>query len=224
MTSGTLVETVEACPPDILKSESSKRSDCVSLIGILFLRLPESVRAPLAQRLRRVLDAVVATIPGGLVEATDEPWFLPYRSLDRVLNGQKGVERLRQKLVPQDLLLAEDAAFVVEWLRAQDGPEDYPPLARLAFLGGEGVLDVEAKWWKKYNEPRGEAQALFVRDYSRIRSEKMLAILLAMSQTSKARKEAAAWFAAHADYARPYLERAAAGSDDAATWAKALLG
>jgi hypothetical protein len=45
-----------------------------------------------------------------------------------------------------------------------------------------------------------------------------------MSQSSKAGKETAAWFAAHADYARPYLERTAAGKGDAATWAKANLG
>ena len=81
-----------------------------------------------------------------------------------------------------------------------------------------------AKWWKKYKEPEDEAQKVFVRDYGRIRSEKMLAIFLAMSQTSKARKEAAAWFAAHAEYARPYLERTAAGKGDPVAWARAIAG
>jgi hypothetical protein len=205
-------------------SKDSRRSDCVSLLGFLFLRLPEPVRTALEQRLRKVLEAVVDTIPGGLAEATSEPWHLPYRSIDRVLNGQKGVQRLGRMLSPRDLLLAEDPEFIVDWLRKRPGPGDHPALARLVFLGGEDVLDIEATWWKKYDEPRDEAQKIFVQDYARIRSEKMLAIFLAMSQTSKARKEAAAWFAAHADHARPYLERIAAGKGAAAKWAMAIAG
>jgi hypothetical protein len=219
-----LVETVEACPPDVLKSESSERSDCVSLLGFLLLRLPEPVHAALERRLRKVLDAVVATLPDGLAEAGDDDFHRPYRSLDRVLNGKPAALRSGEYLDQADLLFAgDDPAFIVESLGELPGPGDLPPFARLAFLGGDGVLDVETTWWKKYNEPRTDTHRIFVQHYARIRSEKMLAIFLAMSQTSKARKEAAAWFAAHADYARPYLERAAAGKGDAAAWAKVLL-
>jgi hypothetical protein len=220
-----LVETVEACPPDILKSEDSRRCDCVSLLGFLLLRLPEPAHAALEQRLRNVLDAVVATIPGGLAAAGDDEFHRPYRALDRVLNGKQAALRAGGYLDQTDLLFAgDDPAFIVESLGKLPGPGDLPPFARLVFLGGQGVLDVEATWWKKYNEPRSEAHAIFVQHYARIRSEKMLAIFLAMSQTSKARKEAAAWFAAHADYARPYLEHAAAGSGAGAAWAKTLAG
>jgi hypothetical protein len=221
-----LVETVEACSPDLLKSSSEVRSDCVSLLGFLLLRVPEPVHTALERRLRKVLDAVVATIPGGLAEVREEEdFYLPYRSLDRVLNGKKAALRSGAMTVPADLLFAEDdPSFIVGWLRKQDGPDDYRALARLVFLAGDAVLDVEAKWWSKYKEPdRDDAQKNFVREYGRIRSEKMLPILLAMSQTSKARKEVAVWFSAHADYARPYLERTAAGKGDAAGWAKALL-
>ncbi len=220
-----LVETVEAWPIDLLKSEDSKRSDCVSLLGFLFLRLPEAVRAALETRLRKVLDAAVATIPSGLDAVSEGEFHRPYRAIDRVLNGKKAALRAGRFMDQTDLLFADDdPAFILEWLLGRDAPGDLPPFARLAFLGGEGVLDVEAKWWKKYKEPEDEAQKVFVRDYGRIRSEKMLAIFLVMSQTSKARKETAAWFAAKTDFARPYLERTAAGKDDTAAWAKALLG
>jgi hypothetical protein len=222
-----LVETVEACSPEILKSSSRVRSDSVSRLGFLLLRVPEASRTSLEQRLRKVLDAVVATIPGGLAEVVEnEPFYLPYRSIDRVLNGKKAALRSGRMMIPTDLLHSDDdPAFIVEWLRGRKGPGDFPPLARLMFLAGDGVLDVEAKWWSQYKEPtKDDAQKSFVRDYGRIRSEKMLAILLAMSQSSKARKEVASWFSAHADYSRPHLERTAAGKGDAATWAKALLG
>jgi hypothetical protein len=224
-----LVETVEACPPDVLTSNTKERFDCMSLLGFLLLRLPEPVRGVLETRLRKVLDAVVATIPGGLglFDPAKEPWYAPFRVIDRVINGQEAVLRLGRNVYPTDLLFAEDPAFIVESLRGRPGPGDYnPALARLAFLGGEAVLDIEATWWSKYPEPREKdvGQRNFIRDYGRIRSEKMLAIFLAMSRTSRARKEAAAWFAAHAEYARPYLERTAAGSGVEAGWAKALLG
>jgi hypothetical protein len=223
----SLVDTVEACPPAVLKSSSRVRSDCVSLLGFLLLRVPVASRTALEQRLRKVLDTVVETIPGGLAEVVEnEPFYLPYRSIDRVLNGKKAAQRSGRMTISTDLLFSDDdPAFIVDWLREEPGPGDYLALARLVFMAGEAVLDVEAKWWSRYKEPsKDEAQKNFVRDYGRIRSEKMLSILLAMSQSSKARKEAAAWFAAHADYARPYLERTAAGSGDAAAWAKAVLG
>jgi hypothetical protein len=50
-----------------------------------------------------------------------------------------------------------------------------------------------------------------------------LRILLAMSATSKARREATAWFVAHAAYARPLLEKIAEARGDEANRAKAAL-
>jgi hypothetical protein len=229
-----LVESLEAVSPDVLlKQSNSNRCQCVSFLGILLLRTPDALSVTLQERTRRVFDDAARSLPGGLIvrDAEGEQDSLPYRTLDLMLNGKEGVLRsgtnaAKDQIYPRDLLFVQDdAAFVLERLRKAAKNDPWEPLARLVFLGGDGVLDLEAEWWPKYVEPdKDTAQKSFVLQYGRIRHEKILPIFLAMSQTSKARKEATAWFTAHADYTRPYLERTGAGSGDAAAWAKAIAG
>jgi hypothetical protein len=228
-----LVESLEAVSPDVLlKQSNSNRCQCLSFLGFLFLRTPDALSTTLQKRTRRVFDDAVRSLPGGLIvrDADGEQDSLPYRTLDLVLNGKQGVLRsgtnaAKDQIYPRDLLFVQDdAALVLERLRKVAKNDPWEPLARLVFLGGDGVLDLEAEWWPKYVEPdKDTAQKSFVLGYGRIRREKILPIFLAMTATSKARKEASAWFAARSEFARPFLQRAAAGEGDIATWALATL-
>jgi hypothetical protein len=228
-----LVESLEAVPPDVLlKQSNANRCQCASFLGFLFLRIPDALSAILQKRTRRVFDDAVRSLPGGLVvrDADGEQDSLLYRTLDLVLNGKQGVLRsgtnaAKDQIYPRDLLFVQDdAAFVLERLHKVAKNDPWEPLARLVFLGGHGVLDLEAEWWPKYVEPdKDTAQKSLVSHYGHIRDDKILPIFLAMSQTSKARREASGWFAAHSEFARPFLEKAAAGGGDIATWALATL-
>jgi len=227
-----LVEALEATSPQVLAQSNGDRCRCFSVLGFLLLRAPGDASEALRSRMHAVFEHVAKTLPGGLTVRNRDAEHndLPFRALDLVLNGKQGVLRsganpASDEIAPRDLVFVQDdPAFVLERLRKVAQKTPWAPLARLVFLGGEEVLDLESVWWSKYAEPdKDTAQKSFVLEYGRVRSSKILPILLAMTGTSKARKEAAAWFQAHAEFARPFLQKSASSDGDEGRWAKAVL-
>ena len=65
--------------------------------------------------------------------------------------------------------------------------------------------------------------AWVVETFGRIREERVVSLILVMSATSKARKQALAWLVAHAEYARPIVAGLAKEGGPKAEWAAAAL-
>ncbi len=99
--------------------------------------------------------------------------------------------------------------------------ESVYPDPRIAFLGGDKALDAECSWCKKYTKPG--AHEIFVERFGHIRSENLLPVFLEMTAGSKAKREAAAWFKEHADFARAFLEARATSKGADAASAKVVL-
>ncbi len=204
------------------------RCDIVNQIGFLLLRLPKSQAAKYRKRLSAVLDGFAKTRPDGIasVGAT-----YPIKWLDPVLNGKAGAERSGYapggKLSPVSLVhVCDDPAFVLASVKASGPPDASGEVdARLTFLGGQGVLDLEVSWWKKYKRgPKpAAAHARVVQQLGAISSDKIPPLMLDMALASKAKKAASDWFVEHADFARPFLEQAAAGAGKPAALATKLL-
>jgi len=189
-------------------------------LGYLLLRLPAAEEANARGRLEALYKAW-SKRGDSLRETAAE-------ALDVVLHGKEGADRSAYKpddenvSTGQPLHVLDDPAWIVRAVRASGAPDaSSTPDPRLVFLGGEEVLALEISWWKKYTKAGAHAQA--VERFGKIKSPRLLPWMLEMSATSKAKTSAAAWFAAHADYARPFLEETANGKSAAAEWAKALL-
>jgi hypothetical protein len=189
-------------------------------LGYLLLRLPEAEAARARSRIEALYRAW-ETGSNRFREAARD-------AIDVVLHGKEGAERSAYKpddeniSTGQPLFVLDDPAWIVCTVRASGAPdESSTPDPRLTFLGGEEVLALEISWWKKYTQPGAHAQ--LVEYFGKIKSPKILPWMLEMSATSKAKASAAAWFAAHADYAKEFLEETAGGKGASADWAKAIL-
>lgn len=180
-------------------------------LGFLVMRLPSASSESARARLEVLLENVRRA--GWQSKAA--------RYLDCALHGIEGVERSAYRpdgkyISPTFLThVVDHPAWVAKAVLAGGPPDEsiYPD-PRLSFLGGDEVLEAECSWWNKYTRPG--SHAIFVERFGHIRSEKLLPVFLEMTYKSKAKKEALAWFAAHADFARGFLERQARGADEAA--------
>jgi hypothetical protein len=189
-------------------------------LGYMLLRLPEAEAA----RARARLEALYAAW------GKNDDWLQEKArdALDVVLHGKEGAERSAYKFdgkhisTGQPLHVLDDPAWIARVVREGGAPdESSTPDPRLVFLGGDDVLAREIGWWKKYTKPGAHAQ--LVARFGKIASPRILPWMLEMSATSKAKASATAWFVAHADHARPFLEKTAKEGGPSAAWAKAIL-
>jgi hypothetical protein len=106
------------------------------------------------------------------------------------------------------VIAARTAARTTPWYGLPD--------PRLVFLGGDAVFEIELALWSKYTTPYAPAVAhrLTLERFGRIRSPRTVALVSAMLEKSKAKKEAKAWLELRRDYAVPEL-RSLASADAA---------
>jgi hypothetical protein len=99
------------------------------------------------------------------------------------------------------------------------------PDPRLVFLGGDAVYEVELALWPKYGAPYSPSKAhrLILERFGRIQSPLTVALVSAMADKSRAKKEALAWLEQRRDAALPALRSlASAATPYAAACANAL--
>jgi hypothetical protein len=189
-----LVTALEAVPPPEMNLRHQDRNIWVHHLGLILLRV--SSDATLRARLERVLEAGNAAGPPNKVA--------PVKTLDVVLHGREGADRSGLVTEPWHLLNVNNAEDVVaKHVAAQKfEPATFVPYVRLAFLGGEPVLDVYEKRWQKLKS--ADDQRAFFLGLSAIAKGKALSILHEMAASSKVKKEVAAWFAEHPEIEQPH--------------------
>jgi len=187
-----LVTALEAVPPSELNLSHQDRDIWVHHLGLILLRVASV--APLRARLEKVLEAGEAAGP------PDQG--APLATLDVVLHGREGAERSGLS-DPWDLLNVNDApGFVAKQvLAANYHPASFFPYVRLAFLGGDQVLELYGTRWQKLKSTN-DHRAFFLQ-LSAIARGKALAILHEMAASSKVKKEVTAWFAQHPELEQP---------------------
>ena len=217
------VAMLEAHVDDWMQRHNT-RCAFVNQLGYHLLRVPPAE----ADGFRERLEALFAHCADNC-DLSKRHVNLALRELDLVLHGRAGVDRsahhVDELIAPGSLLhLTDDADFVYEQARLVDVDASSMVEARLVFLAGERRLDDEAQRWRRYKRPKpGAAHARVVAHLGRIRSEKLLPLMLAMTAKSKAKKAASQWFVERADFARPWVEKTASAGGDEATWAIKVL-
>jgi hypothetical protein len=206
----TVTNAVEALPPVALTGRGG-RALYASWLGFALLRVP--VEASLAYRSR--LQAVLEKVD------FKKPVYCFASELDRALNGAEALRRHHSPFGPAALYVHDAPDVVKAHVLAETIDVTLQPDARLAFLGGDEVIDHYVKHWKKVKDVDYLRAA--IEQFGRIRSVKALTFILELSAASKAKKEALAWLVEHAERARPFLETTASGEGDHARWAKAAL-
>ncbi|MCA9632577.1 MAG: hypothetical protein KC766_33220 [Myxococcales bacterium] len=184
-----------------------------STLGFFLLRVPETEHASLTERLEAVFQRVASTFSGDVppldqVENHSQLW----RVLDVILHGKLGAKRsgdgaARGKVTRASSLFCHDQEFVVACAKQWEGdPQGSPPFSRLVFLGGEEILECEREWVERYVDPdRKTLGQVLVAHYTNIRLPGIVPFMLRLVD-STAKKSALAWFATHADFAKPLLE------------------
>ncbi|MEZ4231410.1 MAG: hypothetical protein R3B89_19695 [Polyangiaceae bacterium] len=184
-----------------------------STLGFFLLRVPETEHASLTERLEAVFQRVASTFSGDVppldqVENHSQLW----RVLDVILHGKLGAKRsgdgaARGKVTRASSLFCHDQEFVVACAKQWEGdPQGSPPFSRLVFLGGEEILECEREWVERYVDPdRKTLGQVLVAHYANIRLPGIVPFMLRLVD-STAKKSALAWFATHADFAKPLLE------------------
>jgi hypothetical protein len=196
-----LVTALEALPNDRLAAQGTA-AIFARYLGFSLLR----VIASEADALRDRIERLVARVPTEFFKRSAR------EALDIALGKlQRG---------------ADDGAFVladpekVRSLVAADPGPKFAPNARLAFLGGDPVIDFYVKNAKKLDP---NLLPDVVVEFGPMRGERALRFKVMLAATSKAKNEALASFVERAAETRPFLETAAASSGDEAAWAKAVL-
>ena len=208
-----LVTALETIPAAEINARHQDRNIWTHHLGLILLRVSAPTATALCTRLEKVLQAATAVGPANKVA--------PSRTLDVVLHGREGAER-SGLTDPWHLLNVNDTPdLVAKQVETQKlEPATFVPYVRLAFLGGDRVLDVYAKRWQKLKS--ADDVRLFFLGLSAIGKGNALPILLELAAKSKVKKEATAWFHANPDLTRDFLEKTAAGEGEAAAWAKPL--
>lgn len=197
--------------------------NAILAVGDLLLRVPEAEAEAARERLQALVDAHLAD------HLPQKATIHGLRGLDVVLHGREGAERsglhVDGAVRPLDLMhVHRDPGWVLEQALALRNDASSHVDARLAFLVGERWLEREREAWSTYRQPKPTslAHGRVADQLGRIRSPIVTEILFDMAERSKAKKLAKAWFATHADFARPYVEAKAEEDAHAAT-AKRLL-
>ncbi len=213
------VEALERLPAAELVADRPKFHAATQSLGFVLLRVRGDVSEGLLKRLGKIFDAGVAKMPGKSMKAEKKnaAGVTPLRilrTLDLILHGREAALRSGDGAAAGKpsrsslLFVHDDPAFVLDTLKARgDDPGGTEPLARLTFLGGESVLDLEQKWIERYVAPGAPAtDAMLVEHYGRIQSPKIVPHMLAMVD-SGAKRAAMDWFKRHAEFAAPLLRQ-----------------
>lgn len=148
-------------------------------------------------------------------------------ALDVVLHGTEGAERSGYRVDGEistysTLHVLDDPTWILNAVRACGAPDQTSsPDPRLVFLGGDKVLDLEIARWKKYT--KSGSHTIFVEQFGKIKSPRLLPWMLEMSAASTAKTAAQAWFVNHADFAGRFLEKTVVTGGLPAEWARQLL-
>jgi hypothetical protein len=210
---GTLEALADLPPERVHGNQTNVGHRGLIVLGLVLLRLKPSDRDRRLAEWQRLLDGWTTVSKGP---------------------GNPIVDVSRAVLAPRDFMMSDgphfhfdDTAATVAWraaMRGEPTDADYPD-PRHVFLGGDEVYRMELEVWPKYANslnPAGEVHPVIVERFGRIKSPMTVELMLQLANKSKARKAAKAWLAAHADYARPELERLAM-SGTSAEWAQAAL-
>jgi hypothetical protein len=204
------------------------RIQLVRTLGYPLIRLAKDGAAKRWERLEALFGKWEKGAPGGkLATRRGGTAEQPIQSLDMTLHGAKGVqrsgERVKGHIAPfYATLVHDDAKAVLAVVKKAGKPEKWMvPFPRLAFVGGEPVLDLMTKWWSAYQGGDGPAQV--VRSLGVFRSPQVVEMMIHIAGVSDAKDDALAWLAAHWEYAQPLVEQRASKKGDAAKWARAAL-
>jgi hypothetical protein len=209
------------------------RDFLVHQLGFLFLRARPDVAVALRARVAAVFERWAAAsklpLPLPVAEKNAPNFDWTVRVLDVMLHGAAGATRSLLPIVGGlDLRgvahVLDDSVFVLKMVQQEVKPpkssRDYPD-ARLAFLGGLGVVDHYAPRVPNLNSA-GERKRI-IDTFGRIKAPTVVTMIVSLLRTSKAKKEATAWLLAHGEYARPVLEELARGKTEDAALASAVL-
>jgi len=164
-------------------------AEAIQALGFVLLRAPAAATDELLGRLGELHQA----------RAAETPRAMPVARLDAALHGAEGLERSVARLAsgernPRLYALGRGDPGVVRDAAGYTGPLDRSMLdARLVFLGGEAVLDRFAERWPTLRD--GERQRFFLETVGQVRSERVVAIVEAMAERSRAKRAAKAWLA-----------------------------
>lgn len=132
------------------------------------------------------------------------------QTIDRTLQGAAGVKRTLPSTIQleTDALVSnaslELAADDPDWVRemvAKAKPAA-PMSVRIAHIAGPSVLaNLSKRKWPSVKMPS------IVRDFGMIRDPEIVSFMLSLVGKSSVKDAPLAWFRAHADYARPILEK-----------------
>ncbi len=179
-------------------------------VGFLLLRASAAAKKKAVKRLTAVRER--------LKETKAEAWEPCAVNLDVSLEGAAAVKRAFAGRQP-DLQLVQyahdDAAFV---RRVVTEDPEQPLTVRHAAIGGPKVMEGLAS--RKF--PLAQMPYL-MRDFGMVKSPQTVELALALMPKASTKGTPRKWFEEHADYARPYLEKAARGAAEKARLAKAVF-
>ncbi|GAC1572021.1 MAG: hypothetical protein NVS3B20_24010 [Polyangiales bacterium] len=210
------VSNLEKLPESVWFSMENHLSEFASTLGFTLLRVPEDAARAFRTRLSVLEKQWRDADPDG-------DGGLPIvQGLDLALHGRAGAERsayrVDEVVVSSWLVhVLDDPDYVAE--RAAVSGATEPPDPRITFLGGASVLVGERRGIKAHRR-----HAELVDLFADIRLPEIVPLMLEMSATSKAKKQATAWFVANAAFAKPHLEKIhGTKKNPTAAWAQALL-
>jgi hypothetical protein len=196
----------------------------VHWVGLMLERLPNAVAEERRTRLRAVLERAHSAWPFPdepyrTSGATNDAGWLPIK-LEVILGGAAAVAKYAMRFDGaiygwQLLFAGDDRALIREHVAKMKPGRHVATFARLAYLGGDAVLERYLSTWKKHTGDQEHAQ--MVRTFGEIRDERVTAWMLEMAAGSKAKALATQWFTVHHEYARPLLEQSARKGDATAT-------
>lgn len=188
-----LVEALEAAPDDAWAAAAHLRYATITALGTILLRVSERTVADLRGRLEALWQRHSGPRPKSPLT----------RALDAALHGGEGVERSGYRVAVSNNLNARfctllrndpERALAVAQAEMNEKPEGRYHAA-LAFCGGAPVVELYAAMGEKFRD--GGAQEYFIETFGEIKSSKVDDVIREMSKTSKAKKRALAWLAAH---------------------------
>lgn len=213
-----IVETLESFDAEMLLASWTTPPLVTFHLGYLLLRVPAPLAVSLRGRLRAALEKAYAFRPVLRRRGFAGQGASHARSIHLALNGGAAAEDTDRTLrwythVGDDPVLVR--------MRVALNRLSYFPDSRLVFLGGNDVLERYNKDWRKLGNQ--DEQMWFFHQHATVRAPQMLPIFLDMVGESLVRDEAAAWFDAHRDYARPFVEENVNGGTPRSAAAKRVL-
>lgn len=140
LVTGSIVDALERSSSAVWTHQDHDRALVMHHVGFLLLRLPPATADKLRGRLATVFDRRVKALPSKELGPRRGERGSLLRALDVVLHGRLGAERSGERgedgIEPADLVHVTDDADFVREAACRISPD-----ARLAFLGGEPMLE-----------------------------------------------------------------------------------